>query len=121
MPYTTIDVAMKILDGKRMGSITVFEDTLMLAEVVGDVILNIGHLELKGKVLGNLFVRNGTCRMLGIVRGNLVNEKGDVEVFGTVHGKLITKSGYTYSNPGSKVGAIESAAVPARREEAVST
>jgi hypothetical protein len=121
LPDATIDVAMKILDGKRMGSITVFEDTLMLAEVVGDVILNIGHLELKGRVLGNLFVRNGTCRMLGIVRGNLVNEKGDVEVFGTVHGKLITKSGYTYVNPGSKVGVIESAAVPARREEAVST
>jgi hypothetical protein len=122
---TRIEVAMKILDGKRMGSITVFEDTLMLAEVVGDVILNSGHLELKGRVLGNLFVRKGTCRMLGIVRGNLVNEMGDVEVFGAVHGKLITKSGYTYVNPGSKVGAIESAApakkVEATKEEAVST
>lgn len=106
-------VAMKILDGKRMGSVTVFEDTLMLGEVVGDVILNTGHLELKGKVLGNLFVRKGTCRMLGIVRGNLVNERGDVEVFGTVHGKIITKSGYTYVNPGSKAAAIESA-LPAK-------
>ena len=115
---------MKILDGKRMGSVTVFEDTLMLAEVVGDVILNNGHLELKGKVLGNLFVRNGTCRMLGIIRGNLENEKGDVEVFGTVHGKVVTKSGYTYVNPGSKVGSIEHAAPAIReetREEAVST
>ncbi|MEW6603365.1 MAG: hypothetical protein AB1351_01600 [Thermoproteota archaeon] len=115
---------MKILDGKRMGSVTVFEDTLMLAEIVGDVILNSGHLELKGKVLGNLFVRKGTCRMLGIVRGNLVNEKGDVEVFGTVHGKLITKSGYTYVNPGSKVGAIESAPPEKKvepKEEAVSS
>jgi hypothetical protein len=107
---------MKIVDGKRMGSVTVFEDTLMLAEVVGDVILNSGHLELKGKVLGNLFVRKGTCRMLGIVRGNLENENGDVEVFGAVHGKVITKNGYTYVNPGSKVGAIVSAA-PAKREE----
>ncbi|MEP0826047.1 MAG: hypothetical protein HRF40_11225 [Nitrososphaera sp.] len=115
---------MKILDGKRMGSVTVFEDTLMLAEIFGDVIVNSGHLELKGKVLGNLFVRKGTCRMLGIIRGNLVNERGDVEVFGTVHGKLITKSGYTYVNPGSKVGAIESAP-PERsvgnKEEAVSS
>ncbi|HXV45294.1 MAG TPA: hypothetical protein VD736_01330 [Nitrososphaera sp.] len=114
---------MKIVDGKRMGSVTVFEDTLMLAEVVGDVILNCGHLELKGKVLGNLFVRKGTCRMLGIVRGNLENEMGDVEVFGAVHGKVITKSGYTYVNPGSKVGAIESSP-PAKKEEqkeAVST
>jgi hypothetical protein len=120
---TTNGVAMKILDGKRMGSVTVFEDTLMLAEVVGDVILNSGHLELKGKVLGNLFVRKGTCRMLGIVRGNLENERGDVEVFGAVHGKVITKNGYTYVNPGSKVGSIESAA-PAKKEEskeAVST
>lgn len=115
---------MKILDGKRMGSVTVFEDTLMLAEVVGDVILNNGHLELKGKVLGNLFVRNGTCRMLGIIRGNLENEKGDVEVFGTVHGKVVTKSGYTYVNPGSKVGSIEYATPAIKeetREEAVST
>jgi predicted phosphodiesterase len=47
--------------------------------------------------------------MLGIVRGNLKNESGDVEVFGTVHGKVITKNGYTYVNPGSKVGSIESA------------
>ncbi|GEM_PF-1260323 len=107
---------MKILDGKRMGSVTVFEDTLMLAEVFGDVIVNSGHLELKGKVLGNLFMRKGTCRMLGIIRGNLVNERGDVEVFGTVHGKLITKSGYTYVNPGSKVGAIENAP-PERKVE----
>jgi hypothetical protein len=113
---TTVDIAMKILDGKRMGSVTVFEDTLMLGEVVGDVILNSGHLELKGKVLGNLFVRKGTCRMMGIVRGNLENEKGDVEVFGAVHGKVITKNGYTYVNPGSKVGSIESA-VPVMKEE----
>jgi hypothetical protein len=114
---------MKIVDGKRMGSVTVFEDTLMLAEVVGDVILNSGHLELKGKVLGNLFVRKGTCRMLGIVRGNLENERGDVEVFGAVHGKVITKNGYTYVNPGSKVGSIESAALAKKEEpkEAVST
>jgi hypothetical protein len=109
---------LKIIDGKRTGSVTVFEDTLMLAEVVGDVILNAGHLEMKGKVLGNLFVRKGTCRMLGIVRGNLVNETGDVEVFGAVHGKLITKSGYTYVNPGSKVGTIESVVPP---KEAVYT
>jgi hypothetical protein len=108
---------MKIVDGKRMGSVTVFEDTLMLAEVVGDVILNSGHLELKGKVMGNLFVRKGTCRMLGIVRGNLENEKGDVEIFGTVHGKVVTKNGYTYVNPGSKVGSIEHPA-PAKKEEA---
>jgi hypothetical protein len=73
---------MKIVESKRMGSVTVFEDTLLLGEVVGDVILNSGHLELKGKVLGNLYVRKGTCRVLGIVRGNLENEKGDVEVFG---------------------------------------
>lgn len=45
---------MKIVESKRMGSLTVFEDTLLLGEVVGDVILNSGHLELKGKVLGNL-------------------------------------------------------------------
>jgi hypothetical protein len=108
--------SMKIIDGKRMGSVTIFEDTLMLAEVVGDVIVNSGHLEFKGKVLGNLFVRKGTCRMLGIVRGNLENEKGDVEVFGAVHGKVITKNGYTYVNPGSKVGFIENS-VPAKREE----
>jgi hypothetical protein len=71
---------MKIVDSKRMSSVTVFEDTLLLGEVVGDVILNSGHLELKGKVLGNLYVRKGTCRMLGIVRSNLENEKDDVEV-----------------------------------------
>lgn len=114
---------MKIVDGKRMGSVTVFEDTLMLAEVVGDVILNSGHLELKGKVLGNLFVRKGTCRMLGIVRGNLENERGDVEIFGTVHGKVVTKNGYTYVNPGSKVGSIEHSAPATKetKEEAVST
>ena len=45
--------------------------------------------------------------MLGIIRGSLENEKGDVEVFGTVHGKVVTKNGYTYVNPGSKVGALE--------------
>lgn len=67
---------MKIVESKRMGSITVSEDTLLLGEVVGDVILNSGHLELKGKVLGNLYVCKGTCRVLGIVRGNLENEKG---------------------------------------------
>jgi hypothetical protein len=110
--------AMKILDGKRMGSITVFEDILLLAEVVGDVILNSGHLELKGKVLGNLYIRKGTCRMAGIVRGNLENERGDVEVFGTVLGKVVTKNGYTYINPGSKIGAIENAH---RQETAAST
>jgi hypothetical protein len=124
VPHISVIIVMKILDGKRMGSVTVFEDTLMLAEVVGDVILNNGHLELKGKVLGNLFVRNGTCRMLGIIRGNLENEKGDVEVFGTVHGKVVTKSGYTYVNPGSKVGSIEHAASSMMRgtkEEALST
>lgn len=102
---------MKILDGKRVGSVTIFEDTVMLGEVVGDVILNTGHLEFKGKILGNLFVRNGTCRMLGIIRGNLVNEKGDVEIFGTVHGKVVTKSGYTYINPESKVGIVENSPV----------
>jgi hypothetical protein len=111
---------MKIVDGKRMGSVTVFEDTLMLAEVLGDVILNNGHLELKGKVLGNLFVRKGTCRLLGIVRGNLENEMGDVEIFGVVLGKVVTKNGYTYVNPGSKVGSIEHAA-PVKKEEAIST
>lgn len=100
---------MKILDGKRVGTVTVFEDTLMLTEVVGDVILNAGHLEFKGKVLGNMLVRKGTCRMLGIIKGNLVNEQGDVEIFGTVHGKVVTKAGYTYINPGSKVGEVENA------------
>src|SRR5689334_11212413 len=117
--YNSQQVAtMKILDGKRMGSITVFEDTLLLSEIVGDVILNSGHLELKGKVLGNLYVRKGTCRMAGIIRGNLENERGDVEVFGTVHGKVVTKNGYTYVNPGSKIGAIENAHRP---ETAAST
>ncbi|MEO9319544.1 MAG: hypothetical protein ABI361_02615 [Nitrososphaera sp.] len=105
---------MKILDGKRTGSITVFEDTLMIGEVFGDLILNHGHLELKGKVLGNVHVRKGSCRVLGIIRGNLENESGDVEIFGTVHGKVITKSGYTYVNPGSKVGSIESSSVNTR-------
>jgi predicted phosphodiesterase len=100
---------MKILDGKRMGSVTVFEDTLLLGEIFGDVILNRGHLELKGKILGNLYVRKGTCRMLGIVRGNIENERGDVEIFGAVHGKVVTKRGYTYINPGSKVKMIENA------------
>ena len=71
---------MKIVESKRMGSVTVFEDTLLLGEIVGEVILHSGHLELKGKVLGNLCVRKGTCRVLGIVRGNLENKKGDVEV-----------------------------------------
>jgi hypothetical protein len=110
---------MKILDGKRVGSVTIFEDTIMLGEVVGDVILNTGHLEFKGKILGNLFVRTGTCRMLGIIRGNLVNEKGDVEIFGTVHGKVVTKSGYTYINPGSKVGIVENAPVALPAESRV--
>jgi hypothetical protein len=100
---------MKIIDGKHMGSITIFEDALIVGEIYGDVIVNAGHVELKGKVLGNVFVRKGTCRLLGIVRGNLENEKGDVEVFGTVVGKVITKNGYTYVNPGSKVGTIENA------------
>jgi hypothetical protein len=45
--------------------------------------------------------------MLGIIKGNLVNEQGDVEIFGTVHGKVVTKAGYTYINPGSKVGGVE--------------
>ena len=71
---------MKIVESKRMGSVTVFEDTLLLGEIVGEVILNSGHLELMGKVPGNLCVRKGTCRVLGIVRDNLENEKGDVEV-----------------------------------------
>lgn len=101
---------MKILDGKRVGTVTIFEDTLMLTEVVGDVILNAGHLEFKGKVLGNMLVRKGTCRMLGIIRGNLVNEQGDVEIFGTVHGKVVTRAGYTYINPESKVGGVENSA-----------
>jgi hypothetical protein len=82
----------------------------MLTEVVGDVILNAGHLEFKGKVLGNMLVRKGTCRMLGIIRGNLVNEQGDVEIFGTVHGKVVTRAGYTYINPDSKVGGVENSA-----------
>src|SRR5437588_7822900 len=99
---------MKVVDGKRRGSVTIFEDTLLVGEVFGDVILNQGHLELKGKVLGNVHVRKGSCRVLGIIRGSLENESGDVEIFGTVVGKIITKSGYTYVNPGSKVGSIES-------------
>ena len=104
---------MKILDGKRVGTVTVFEDTLMLTEVVGDVILNGGHLEFKGKVLGNMLIRNGTCRMSGIIKGNLVNEQGDVEIFGTVHGKVVTKAGYTYINPESKIGGVENpSAIP---------
>lgn len=98
---------MKILDGKRIGTITFGEDGMLLGEVAGDIIVNGGHLELKGKVLGNVLVRGGTCRLTGIVKGNLVNEKGDVEVFGTVHGKVITKVGYTYVNPGSRVGGME--------------
>jgi len=120
-------VIMKILDGKRVGSVTIFEDTMMLCEIAGDVILNYGHLEFKGKILGNLLVRKGTCRMLGIIRGNLVNEQGDVEIFGTVHGKVVTKSGYTYINPGSKVGTVENAptlsetSAPLVRREPVST
>ena len=101
---------MKVLDGKKRGSVTIFEDTFMIGEVFGDVILNQGHLELKGKVLGNVHVRKGSCRVLGIIRGNLENESGDVEIFGTVIGKIITKSGYTYVNPGSKVGSIENSA-----------
>ena len=98
---------MKIIDGRHIGSVTIFEDALVVGEIYGDIILNSGHLELKGKVLGNLYVRKGSCRMSGIVRGNLENERGDVEVFGTVAGKIITKNGYTYVNPGSKVGSIE--------------
>ena len=57
MSFQCFNHVMKILDGKRIGSVTVFEDTLLLAEVIGDVILNSGHLELKGKILGNLYVR----------------------------------------------------------------
>jgi len=96
----------KILDGKRIGSVTIHDDTVLLGEVLGDVILYGGHLEIKGKIMGNLVVRSGTCRHMGIVKGNLVNERGDVEVFGTIHGKIIAKNGYTYVNPGSKVGNI---------------
>ena len=104
---------MKILDGKRVGTVTIFEDTLMLSQVVGDVILNAGHLEFKGKILGNMLVRKGTCRMLGIIKGNLVNEQGDVEIFGTVHGKVVTEAGYTYINPESKVGGVKYSSVVA--------
>lgn len=100
---------MKILDGKRIGSVTFEEDGMLIGEVAGDVFVNRGYLELKGKVLGNVLVRGGACRITGIVKGNAVNEKGDMEVFGAVHGKVITKFGYTYVNPGSKVGGIESA------------
>ena len=102
---------MKIIDGKRTGSATFDEDGMLIGEVVGDVIVNSGYLELKGKVLGNVLVRGGSCRLTGIVRGNVVNEKGDLEVFGAVHGKVITKTGYTYINPESKVGGVESAPV----------
>lgn len=102
---------MKILDGKRTGTVTFEEDGMLIGEVLGDVIVNRGTLELKGKVLGNVLVRGGTCRLYGIVRGNAVNERGDLEVFGAVHGKVITKAGYTYVNPGSSVGSIEHAHV----------
>ena len=101
--------AMKILDGKRTGTVTFDEDGMLIGEVLGDIIVNSGYLELKGKVLGNVLVRGGSCRLTGIVKGNAVNERGDLEVFGTVHGKVITKLGYTYVNPGSRVGAIENA------------
>ena len=94
------------MSGKRIGTITIHEDTLLLGEIVGDVILCDGRLEVKGKIMGNLIVRSGVCRHMGIIRGNLSNEKGDVEVFGTIHGKIITRNGYTYVNPGSKVGNI---------------
>lgn len=100
---------MKILDGKRTGTVTFGEDGILIGEVLGDVIVNAGYLELKGTVLGNLLVRGGSCRLTGIIKGNAVNEKGDLEVFGTVHGKVITKLGYTYVNPGSRVGGIENA------------
>lgn len=105
---------MKILDGKRVGSVTFDEEGILIGEVVGDVIVNSGYLELKGTVLGNLLVRGGSCRLTGLVKGNVVNEKGDVEVFGTVHGKVITKTGYTYINPESKVGGVENA--PLKKE-----
>ncbi len=105
---------MKILDGKRIGSVTFDEEGMLIGEVVGDVIVNSGYLELKGNVLGNVLVRGGSCRLTGIVKGNVVNEKGDLEVFGAVHGKVITKTGYTYINPGSKVGGVEHA--PLRKE-----
>lgn len=105
---------MKILDGKRTGSVTFDEDGILIGEVAGDVIVNSGYLELKGKVLGNVLVRGGSCRLTGLVKGNVVNEKGDLEVFGTVHGKVITKTGYTYINPESKVGGIEKA--PLKKE-----
>jgi cytoskeletal protein CcmA (bactofilin family) len=105
---------MKILDGKRVGSVTFDEEGILIGEVAGDVIVNSGYLELKGTVLGNLLVRGGSCRLTGLVRGNVVNEKGDVEIFGTVHGKVITKTGYTYINPESKVGSVENA--PLKKE-----
>lgn len=96
----------KILNEKRVGSITVYEDTILLGEIMGDVILYSGYLEVKGKILGNLMVHSGSCRHTGIIKGNLVNEKGDVEVFGAVYGKIITKHGYTYVNPGAKVSVV---------------
>ncbi|AIF85347.1 hypothetical protein NTE_03318 [Candidatus Nitrososphaera evergladensis SR1] len=102
---------MKILDGKRVGTVTFEEDGMLIGEVLGDVIVNGGYLELKGKVLGNVLVRGGSCRLTGIVKGNAVNEKGDLEVFGAVHGKVISKLGYTYVNPGAAVGGIENAHV----------
>jgi cytoskeletal protein CcmA (bactofilin family) len=107
---------MKILDGKRVGTVTFEEDGMLMGEVLGDVIVNKGYLELKGKVLGNVLVRGGSCRLTGIVKGNAVNEKGDLEVFGAVHGKVITKVGYTYVNPGASVGGIEKAHI--KKEEA---
>jgi cytoskeletal protein CcmA (bactofilin family) len=108
---------MKILDGKRVGSVTFDEEGMLIGEVAGDVIVNAGYLELKGNVLGNVLVRGGSCRLTGIVRGNVVNEKGDLEVFGTVHGKVITKTGYTYINPESKVGGVENA--PLKKEMSI--
>lgn len=109
----------KIVDGKKVGSITVYEDTLLLGEILGDVILYGGYLEVKGKILGNVVVRGGNCRHFGIIRGSLINEMGDVEVFGSVHSKILTKSGYTYVNPGSKVGPIEYAAIKAVTQETI--
>ena len=114
--------AMKILDGKRVGTVTFEEDGMLIGEVLGDVIINKGYLELKGKVMGNVLVRGGSCRLTGIVKGNAVNEKGDLEIFGAVLGKVITKLGYTYINPGAAVGGVEKAPVkkevPVREETA---
>jgi hypothetical protein len=113
---------MKILDGKRIGTVTFGEDGMLLGEVAGDVIVNDGYLELKGTVLGNVLVRGGACRLTGIVKGNVVNENGDLEVFGTIHGKVITKLGYTYVNPGSRVGGgIEHAHIKKQEEKEVTT